>query len=29
VQDERICIERINGSFLFELKGAPAEYRPG
>ena len=27
VQDGRIYIEKINGPFLFELKGTPAEYR--
>jgi hypothetical protein len=26
VQDGRIHIERINGPFLFELKGSPSEY---
>jgi hypothetical protein len=29
VQDGRILIEKINGPFLFELKGTPAEYRAG
>ena len=29
VQDGRIYIEPINGPFLFELKGKPAEYRAG
>ena len=29
VQDGRIYIEKINGPFLFELKGSPAEYRAG
>jgi len=29
VQDGRIHIELINGPFLFELKGAPAEYSAG
>jgi hypothetical protein len=29
VQDGRIYIEKINGPFLFELKGTPAEYRHG
>ena len=29
VQDGRIYIEKINGPFLFELKGTPAEYRAG
>jgi hypothetical protein len=27
VQDGRIHIEKINGPFLFELKGTPAEYK--
>jgi len=27
VQDGRIHIERINGPFLYELKGSPAEYK--
>jgi hypothetical protein len=26
VQDGRIHIEKINGPFLFEFKGSPAEY---
>jgi len=26
VQDGRIHIEKINGPFLFQLKGTPAEY---
>jgi len=26
IQDGRIYIEKINGPFLFELKGTPAEY---
>jgi len=26
VQDGRIHIEKINGPFLYQLKGAPAEY---
>jgi hypothetical protein len=25
----RIHIEKINGSFLFQLKGTPAEYKAG
>ena len=29
MQDVRIYIERINGPFLFELKGTPAEYKAG
>jgi hypothetical protein len=29
VQDGRIYIEKINGPFLFEDKGTPAEYRAG
>jgi len=29
VQDGRIYIEKINGSFLFQLKGTPAEYKAG
>jgi hypothetical protein len=29
VQDGRIYIEKINGPFLFELKGTPAEYKAG
>jgi hypothetical protein len=29
VQDGRIFIELINGPFLFELKGTPAEYSAG
>jgi hypothetical protein len=29
VQDGRIFIELINGPFLFELKGTPAEYKAG
>jgi len=29
VQDGRIYIEKINGPFLFELKGTPAEYSAG
>jgi hypothetical protein len=29
IQEGRIYIEKINGPFLFELKGTPAEYRAG
>jgi hypothetical protein len=29
VQDSRIHIEKINGPFLFEFKGSPAEYGAG
>jgi hypothetical protein len=29
VQDGRIYIEKINGPFIFELKGTPAEYKAG
>jgi hypothetical protein len=29
VRDGRIYIEKINGSFLYQLKGTPAEYRAG
>jgi hypothetical protein len=29
VQDGRIHIEKINGPFLYELKGTPAEYSAG
>src|ERR1700741_2981976 len=29
VQDGRIYIEKVNGPFLFELKGTPAEYKAG
>jgi hypothetical protein len=29
IQDGRIYIEKLNGPLLFELKGAPAEYRAG
>jgi hypothetical protein len=29
VQDGRIYIEKINGPFLQELKGTPAEYKAG
>jgi hypothetical protein len=29
IQDGRIYIENINGPFLFELKGTPAEYKAG
>jgi len=28
VQDGRTHIERINGPFMYEHKGSPAEYRP-
>ena len=27
--DGRLLIEKINGPFLFELKGTPAEYKAG
>ena len=27
--DNRILIEKINGRFLYELRGAPAEYKAG
>ncbi len=27
--DNRLLIEKINGPFLYELKGAPAEYKAG
>ena len=27
--DDRIYIEKINGPFLFEAKGSPAEYKAG
>ena len=27
--DSRVLVERINGPFLFELKGTPAEYKTG
>jgi hypothetical protein len=27
--DSRLLVERINGPFLFELKGTPAEYTAG
>jgi len=27
--DSRLLVERINGPFLFELKGTPAEYKAG
>jgi hypothetical protein len=27
--DNRILIEKINGPFLYELKGTPAEYKAG
>ena len=29
VQDGRIHVENINGPFLFQLKGTPAEYKAG
>ena len=29
VQDGRIHIEKINGPFLFEIKGTPAQYKAG
>src|SRR6516165_10203690 len=29
VQDGRIHIERINGPFMYEHKGSPAEYKAG
>ena len=29
IQDGRIYIEKINGPFLFELKGTPTEYKAG
>jgi hypothetical protein len=29
VQDGRIYIERVNGPFLFEIKGTPAQYKAG
>jgi hypothetical protein len=29
VQDGRIFIELLNGPFLFDLKGTPAEYSAG
>jgi hypothetical protein len=29
VQDGRIHIEKINGPFLFEIKGTPAQYGAG
>ncbi|VIO68234.1 hypothetical protein CI1B_20210 [Bradyrhizobium ivorense] len=29
IQDARIYIEKINGPFLFEDKGTPAEYSAG
>jgi hypothetical protein len=29
VRDGRIFIELINGQFLFELRGSPAEYKAG
>ena len=27
--DNRILIEKINGPFLYELRGSPAEYKAG
>ena len=29
MQDGRIYTEKINGPFLYELKGTPAEYKAG
>ena len=29
VQDGRIHIEKVNGTFLFEVKGTPAQYLAG
>jgi hypothetical protein len=29
VQDGRVYIEKINEPFLYQLKGAPAEYKAG
>jgi hypothetical protein len=29
VQDGRIYIEKLNGPFLYEAKGTPAEYKAG
>jgi hypothetical protein len=29
IQDGRIYIEKINGPFLVQLKGTPAEYKAG
>jgi hypothetical protein len=29
IQDGRIYIEKLNGPFLFEAKGSPAEYKAG
>ena len=29
IQEGRIYIEKINGPYLFELKGTPAEYKAG
>ena len=29
MQDGRIHIEKINGPFLYQLKGTPAEYKAG
>lgn len=29
IQDGRIYIEKLNGPFLFEVRGTPAEYKAG
>jgi hypothetical protein len=29
VQDVRVYIEKINGPFIYELRGTPAEYKAG
>jgi hypothetical protein len=29
VQDGRVYIEKINGPFIYELRGTPAEYKAG
>jgi hypothetical protein len=29
IQDGRIHVEKINGPFLFQLKGTPAQYKAG
>jgi hypothetical protein len=29
IQDGRIYIEKLNGPFLFDAKGTPAEYKAG
>ena len=29
MQDGRIHIEKVNGPFLFEIKGTPAQYKAG